>query len=137
MGKNKFINYIDALAEEYNHKECDDWKELEEYFDYVLNDCFLPNGEHLRQEVWDFKYWVEESERQYEVDCGQLFLQNRFTNNRNTREYEALFLVYGKGRKEKVPEPDDQDKVLRPQLFSICRETEKKIDEELIGTFAG
>ena len=135
--KNSYIDYLDNDAQKYDHTIREDWKELEEYFDYVLNDCFLPNGEHLRQEVWDFKYWVESTERVTEQLCGQLVVQNALIINRNTREYEALFLVYGKGRKEKVPEPDERDKEFRAKLFAICRETEKRIDEELIGTFAG
>lgn len=135
--ENSFIDYIDTFAEEYNHKEYNGWKELEEYFDYTLNRCFLPNGEHFKEEVWEFKYWVESTERVTEQICGQLCLQDTFTELRNTREYEALFLVYGKGKKEKVPEPDEQDKIRRPKLFAICREVEKKIDEEIIGTVAG
>ena len=137
MKINSYIEYLDANEEFFNYKKFPAWEDLEKYFDYVLNDCFLENGEHFRQEVWDFKYWVEGAERQYEADCGQLFLQDRFVNNRNTREYEALFLVYGKGKKEKVPEPDEQDKVFRTKLFAICREAEKKINEEIIGTVAG
>ena len=137
MKINSYIEYLDANEEFFNYKKFPAWEDLEKYFDYVLNDCFLENGEHFRQEVWDFKYWVEGAERQYEADCGQLFLQDRFVNNRNTREYEALFLVYGKGKKEKVPEPDEQDKVFRQKLFAICREAEKKINEEIIGTVAG
>ena len=135
--KNSYIDYLDNDAQKYDHTIREDWKELEEYFDYVLNDCFLPNGEHLRQEVWDFKYWVESTERVTEQLCGQLVVQNALIINRNTRENEALFLVYGKGRKEKVPEPDELDKEFRAKLFAICREVEKRIDEELIGTFAG
>ena len=119
MKVNSYFEYLDTNGKVVNYRISSAWKDLEKYFDYILNDCFLPNGEHLRQEVWDFKYWVEESERQYEIDCGQLFLQNRFTNNRNTREYEALFLVYGKGKKEKVPEPDERDKEFRDKLFAI------------------
>ena len=69
---NSYIEYIDMFAEKYSHKNNDDWKDLEEYFDYVLNDYFLPNGEHVRQEVWDFKYWVEATERGSEAICGQL-----------------------------------------------------------------
>ena len=134
---NSYIEYIDMFAEKYSHKNNDDWKDLEEYFDYVLNDYFLPNGEHVRQEVWDFKYWVEATERGSEAICGQLCLQDTFIELISIRENEALFLVYGKGRKEKVPEPDELDKEFRAKLFAICRETEKRIDEELIGTFAG
>ena len=135
--KNIYIDYLDNEAQKYDHTTREDWKELEKYFDYVLNDCFLDNGEHLRQEVWDFKYWVESTERVTEQICGQLEVQNFLVNNRNTREYEALFLVYGKGKKEKVPEPDEQDEIRRPKLFAICREAEKKINEEIIGTVAG
>lgn len=134
---NSYIEYIDGYADEYNYKECNDWKDLEKYFDYVLNDYFLPNGERLRQEVWSFKHWVEMTEKNGEAICGQLWMQDTFTELRNTREYEALFLVYGKGKKEKVPEPDEQDKVFRQKLFAICREAEKKTNEEIIGTVAG
>ena len=134
---NKYLKNIDESSKEYNYKIQEGWKDLEKYFDYVLNDYFLPNGEHVRQEVWDFKYWVEATERAIEQLCGQLCLQDHAIKWRNIRENEALFLVYGKGRKEKVPEPDEIDEIVRPQLFSICREVERRIDEELIGTFAG
>ena len=135
--KNLYIFFIDKHAEEYNYRNTQAWKDFEKYFDYVLNDYFLPNGEHVRQEVWDFKYWVERQERVCEIHCGQSFLQDTFVEGRGIRENEALFLVYGKGRKEKVPEPDELDKEFRAKLFAICREVEKRIDEELIGTFAG
>ena len=42
-----------------------------------------------------------------------------------------------KVEKKKVPEPDELDKVLRERIFLTCRNVEKQIDEELIGTFAG
>ena len=59
MKINSYIEYLDANEECFNYKKFPAWEDLEKYFDYVLNDCFLENGEHFRQEVWDFKYWVE------------------------------------------------------------------------------
>ena len=37
--KNSYIDYLDNDAQKYDHTIREDWKELEEYFDYVLNDC--------------------------------------------------------------------------------------------------
>ena len=134
---NSYIDYRDRFAEKYHHKNDEYWKDLEKFLDYVLDEFFLPSGERWRWEVGEFKYWVESTIRGAEPVCGQLFLQDIFIKRMGIRENEALFLVYGKGRKEKVPEPDELDKVFREELFSICRNVEKQIDEELIGTFAG
>ena len=69
---NKYLKNIDESSKEYNYKIQEGWKDLEKYFDYVLNDYFLPNGEHVRQEVWDFNIGSKrQKERQsnYAVNC--------------------------------------------------------------------
>ena len=72
MKVNSYFEYLDTNGKVVNYRISSAWKDLEKYFDYILNDCFLPNGEHVRQEVWDFKYWVEATERGSEAICGQL-----------------------------------------------------------------